>query len=104
MSTGPESPQVEEIDKVLPEDKVDPLKVKKLDDLAGIANSNSTQIRVLQRRLFTVREDPEKKSLIEPLETALALRQQRAIKLTHRRDALKKQEGIKRRSVLEEAL
>jgi len=104
MSTGPEEPQVEEIDKVLPEDKVDPLKVKKLDDLAGIAHSNSTQIRALQRRLFAIREDPEQRDLIEPLEKAIALRQQRAIKLTHRRDALKKQEDVKKRGLLEEAL
>jgi hypothetical protein len=104
MSTGPESPQVEEIDKVLPEDKVDPLKVKKLDDLAKVANVNSTQVRALQRRLIGIREDSEQQQLIEPLEAAIAIRQQRAVKLIHRRTALQQQEDIKKRSVLEEAL
>jgi hypothetical protein len=104
MSTGQEETAVEEIDKVLPEDKIDPLKVKKLDELAKVANANSTQIRSLERRLFATREDPEKQNLIEPLETALAVRQQRKIKLIHRRDALQKQEDIKKRSLLEEAL
>lgn len=104
MSTGPEEPQVEEIDKVLPEDKVDPLKVRKLDDLAKVANANSTQVRALQRRLLTVREDPEQQGLIEPLENAIAIRQQRSIKLIHRRTALQQQEDTKKRSVLEEAL
>lgn len=104
MSTGQEEVKVEEIDKVLPEDKVDPLKVKKLDDLAKVANANSTQTRLLQRRLFGIREDPAQQGLIEPLENAIAIRQQRAIKLIHRRTALQKQEEIKKRSVLEEAL
>jgi chromosome segregation ATPase len=104
MSTGPEAPPVEEIDKVLPEDSVDPLKVKKLDDLAQVANINSTQMRSLQRRLAGVRNDHEKQHLIEPLETAIALRQQRAIKLIHRRTALQQQEDIKKRNILEEAL
>lgn len=104
MSTGQEETKVEEIDKVLPEDKIDPLKVKKLDDLAKVANANSTQVRALQRQLFSIREAPEKKNLIEPLETAIAIRQQRAIKLVHRRTALQEQEDIKKRSVLEEAL
>jgi predicted nucleic acid-binding Zn-ribbon protein len=104
MSTGQEEPQVEEIDKVLPEDHVDPLKVRKLDDLAKVANANSTQVRSLQRRLVGIREDPEKQHLIEPLENAIAIRQQRSIKLIHRRNALQQQEDVKKRSVLEEAL
>jgi hypothetical protein len=104
MSTGPEASQVEEIDKVLPEDNVDPFKVKKLDDLAKVANANSTQTRSLQRRLVSVREDSERQHLIEPLETAIAIRQQRAVKLIHRRTALQQQEDIKKRSVLEEVL
>jgi hypothetical protein len=104
MSTGQEETKVEEIDKVLPEDKVDPLKVKKLDDLAKVANANSTQVRALQRQLLSIREDPEKQNLIEPLETAIAIRQQRAIKLVHRRTALQQQEDTKKRTVLEEAL
>jgi len=104
MSTGNEETQVEEIDKVLPEDQVDLFKVKKLDDLAKVANANSTQVRALQRRLLVVREDPEKKDLIEPLENAIAIRQQRSIKLIHRRTALQQQEDIKKRNLLEEAL
>jgi parvulin-like peptidyl-prolyl isomerase len=54
--------------------------------------------------LAGIREDPEKQSLIEPLETAIAIRQQRAIKLIHRRTTLQQQEDIKKRGVLEEAL
>lgn len=104
MSTGQEESKVEEIDKVFPEDSVDLLKVKKLDDLAKVANANSTQMRSLQRRLVGIREDPEKQNLIEPLETAIAIRQQRAIKLVHRRTALQQQEDTKKRSILEEAL
>jgi hypothetical protein len=104
MSTGQEEQKVEEIDKVLPEDKIDPLKVKKLDDLAKVANVNQTQIRALQRRLFNVRENPEQQHLIEPLEEAIALREQRRIKFIHRRDALQKQEEVKKRGLLEEAL
>jgi hypothetical protein len=104
MSTGDGEIKVEEIDQVLPEDKVDPLRVKKLDDLSRVANANSTQMRLLQRRLVSVREDHEKKGLIEPLENAITLRQQRAIKLIHRRTALQQQENIKKRSVLEEVL
>jgi hypothetical protein len=104
MSTGQEEPQVEEIDKVLPEDKIDPLKVKKLDDLAKVANANSMQAIALQRRLLSVMEDPEKQNLIEPLKNAIALRQQRSIKLIHRRTALQRQEETKKRGILEEAL
>ena len=104
MSTGQEETKVEEIDKILPEDKIDPLKVKKLDDLAKVANANSTQARALQRRLVGIREDPASQHLIEPLETAIAIRQQRSIKLIHRRTALQQQEDVKKRTVLEEAL
>ena len=104
MSTGQEEAKVEEIDKVLPEDSIDPIKVKKLDDLEKVATANSTQTRLLQRRLFSIRDDSEKQELIEPLETAIALREQRKIKLIHRRTALQQQEDVKKRTVLEEAL
>jgi hypothetical protein len=102
MSTGQE--QEVKVDEDFPEDKVDLNKVKTLDDLAKVAGVNSTQVRALQRKLVKIREDPAQEHLIEPLENAIAIRQQRAIRLVHRRTALQEQENIKKRNVLEELL
>jgi hypothetical protein len=92
------------VDIILPEDSVDIKKLSKLDDLSKVAQANTTQVRKLQRQLFSSREDPNKQHLIEPLEEAIAKRQQRGIRMVRHREALQQQESIKKRNILEEAL
>ena len=105
MSTGAEQEDVaSSVDRVLPEDGVEITKVKRLEDLSKVALANSTQMRALQRRLVGCREAPEQANLIEPLENAIALRQQRGIRLVNHRTALQNKENVKKRNALEEAL
>jgi hypothetical protein len=104
MSTGPEQDTAPSIDPALPEDGIDILRVKSLDKLGVVASANSTQMRALQRRLVGCREDPGQAHLIEPLENAIAIRQQRGIKLVRHRTALQNAENAKKRTAIEEAL
>ena len=94
----------ESVDQVLPEDQVDISKVGKLDDLSKVANANTTQMRLLQRKLYKAREDPQSEYLIEPLEAAIAQRSIRQIKLVRQRTALQEKENERKRTVIEEAL